>query len=80
MFIDRRTLDTPYGRIEPLRVPKLRCGNGERDWQILQRYQWYCSSSRAGAPSERVVASWSRFSRGMLRSWAMPLSLFDPSG
>ena len=35
----RRTLDTLYGRIEQLRVPKLRRGNGERDWQILQRYQ-----------------------------------------
>ena len=34
-----RTLDTEYGRINELRVPKLRWGNAERQWQILQRYQ-----------------------------------------
>ncbi len=33
----KRTLDTQYGRIEQLRVPKLRSGNGERNWQILER-------------------------------------------
>ena len=34
-----RVLDTAYGRIQRLRVPKLRSGNKERSWQILERYQ-----------------------------------------
>ena len=34
-----RTLDSEYGRIEQLQVPKLRWGNKERNWQILTRYQ-----------------------------------------
>ena len=34
-----RVLDTEHGRIEQLRVPKLRYGNKERSWQILERYQ-----------------------------------------
>lgn len=34
----RRVLDTEHGRIEKLRVPKLRSGNKERSWQILERY------------------------------------------
>jgi putative transposase len=34
-----RGLDTQYGQIQKLRVPKLRGRNKERDWQILQRYQ-----------------------------------------
>ena len=34
-----RVLDTEHGRIEQLRVPKLRHGNKERSWQILERYQ-----------------------------------------
>lgn len=34
-----RGLDTQYGHIEKLRVPKLRGRNKEREWQILQRYQ-----------------------------------------
>lgn len=34
-----RTLDTEQGRIEALRVPKLRSGNKARHWQILTRYQ-----------------------------------------
>ena len=34
-----RLLDTQYGRIPDLRVPKRRSGNQEREWQILQRYQ-----------------------------------------
>ena len=34
-----RLLDTQYGRIPDLRVPKLRSNNQERQWQILQRYQ-----------------------------------------
>ena len=34
-----RTVDTQYGRIERLRVPKLRSSNREREWQILARYQ-----------------------------------------
>lgn len=34
-----RTLDTEQGRIEALRVPKLRSGNKVRQWQILTRYQ-----------------------------------------
>ena len=34
-----RTLDTQYGAIEDLAVPKLRNGNAEREWQILQRYE-----------------------------------------
>ena len=33
-----RVLDTEHGRIEQLRVPKLRHGNKERSWQILDRY------------------------------------------
>ena len=33
-----RVLDTEHGRIEQLRVPKLRLGNKERSWQILNRY------------------------------------------
>ncbi|WP_121967865.1 transposase [Leptolyngbya sp. BC1307] len=33
-----RVLDTAQGRIEKLRVPKLRSGNKERSWQILERY------------------------------------------
>lgn len=39
-----RVLDTEYGRIEALQVPKLRRGNKEREWQILQRYQRGLSS------------------------------------
>jgi len=35
----QRGLDTQYGYIKNLRVPKLRRRNGEREWQILQRYQ-----------------------------------------
>lgn len=34
-----RELGTQYGQIEQLRVPKLRCGNRSREWQILTRYQ-----------------------------------------
>lgn len=34
-----RTLETQYGAIEDLAVPKLRNGNAEREWQILQRYE-----------------------------------------
>ncbi|MEM8643166.1 MAG: transposase [Cyanobacteria bacterium P01_G01_bin.54] len=34
-----RVVDTQYGRINQLRVPKLRERNRERDWQILERYQ-----------------------------------------
>ena len=39
-----RILDTEYGRIKQLKVPKLRWGNAERHWQILQRYQRGLSS------------------------------------
>jgi transposase-like protein len=35
----KRGLDTQYGHISNLRVPKLRGRNKERDWNILQRYQ-----------------------------------------
>lgn len=35
----KRVLDTQYGRIQQLRVPKLRLGNKGRSWQILERYQ-----------------------------------------
>jgi putative transposase len=35
----KRVLDSEQGRIESLSVPKLRHRNGDRDWQILQRYQ-----------------------------------------
>jgi transposase-like protein len=35
----KRVLDSEYGRIESLSVPKLRHGNKDRDWQILERYQ-----------------------------------------
>lgn len=35
----KRTLDTQYGRIEELSVPKLRHSNKERRWSILTRYQ-----------------------------------------
>jgi putative transposase len=34
-----RGVDTQYGHLSNLRVPKLRERNGERQWQILQRYQ-----------------------------------------
>jgi putative transposase len=34
-----RGLDTQYGHIPDLPVPKLRERNKERDWQVLQRYQ-----------------------------------------
>ncbi|MCC3410131.1 MAG: transposase [Microcoleus sp. PH2017_10_PVI_O_A] len=34
-----RGLDTQYGHVSNLRVPKLRGRNSEREWQILQRYQ-----------------------------------------
>lgn len=34
-----RMLDTRYGRIEQLAVPKLRHSNKERKWEILERYQ-----------------------------------------
>ena len=39
-----RVLDTEYGRIKELKVPKLRWGNTERHWQILQRHQRGLSS------------------------------------
>jgi transposase-like protein len=35
----QRTLDTQYGRIDRLAVPKLRHSNKERLWRILERYQ-----------------------------------------
>jgi transposase-like protein len=35
----QRGLNTQYGYLKGLRVPKLRQGNREREWQILQRYQ-----------------------------------------
>lgn len=35
----QRTLDTQYGRIDQLAVPKLRHSNKERSWRILTRYQ-----------------------------------------
>jgi putative transposase len=35
----RRGLDTQYGHLKNLRIPKLRGRNKEREWQILQRYQ-----------------------------------------
>jgi len=34
-----RTADTFYGRIDALSVPKLRHGNKERMWELLERYQ-----------------------------------------
>lgn len=34
-----RQLNTQFGRIEKLSVPKLRYGNKERKWHILDRYQ-----------------------------------------
>lgn len=35
----QRGLDTQYGHLSDLRVPKLRRRNQEREWQILHRYQ-----------------------------------------
>jgi hypothetical protein len=35
----RRTLNSQYGQIQGLAVPKLRYRNGQRNWQILERYQ-----------------------------------------
>jgi putative transposase len=35
----RRGLDTQYGHIKDLQVPKLRGRNKEREWQVLRRYQ-----------------------------------------
>lgn len=40
----QRVLDTQYGRISELHVPKLRWGNKQRQWRILQRYQRGLSS------------------------------------
>lgn len=37
-FFERK-LDTQYGHIPDLRVPKLRRSNRSREWKILQRYQ-----------------------------------------
>ena len=34
-----RGLNTQYGQITDLAIPKLRQGNSQREWQILQRYQ-----------------------------------------
>lgn len=34
-----RGINTQYGTINDLAVPKLREGNKEREWQILERYQ-----------------------------------------
>ena len=34
-----RILDTLYGRILELLIPKLRWGNKEREWKVLKRYQ-----------------------------------------
>jgi transposase-like protein len=34
-----RVVDTQYGRVAALQVPKLRFGNPARSWQILTRYQ-----------------------------------------
>ena len=34
-----RGVNTQYGQISKLAVPKLREGNKEREWQILERYQ-----------------------------------------
>ena len=34
-----RVLDTQYGRIPQLHVPKLRAYNKDREWQILSRYE-----------------------------------------
>ena len=36
-YFDRQ-LDTLYGRIDDLNVPKLRAGNKDRPWQVLRRY------------------------------------------
>jgi transposase-like protein len=35
----QRGLDTQYGHLSDVRVPKLRRRNKEREWQILHRYQ-----------------------------------------
>jgi len=35
----QRTLDTQYGHIADLKVPKLRHSNEKRRWSILERYQ-----------------------------------------
>jgi transposase-like protein len=35
----QRTLDTQYGHIPDLKVPKLRHSNEQRQWKILERYQ-----------------------------------------
>lgn len=34
-----RKVNTQYGQIPDLNVPKLRSGNQEREWQILERYE-----------------------------------------
>ena len=34
-----RGLNTQYGQIQDLTIPKLRQQNREREWQILQRYE-----------------------------------------
>jgi len=40
----QRVLDTQYGRIPDLHMPKLRWGNKQREWRLLQRYQRGLSS------------------------------------
>lgn len=35
----KRAVETSYGHIPDLKVPKLRCGNKRRQWHILERYQ-----------------------------------------
>lgn len=35
----QRTVNTQYGQISTLAVPKLRHDNGKRVWSILERYQ-----------------------------------------
>jgi transposase-like protein len=58
----QRGLDTQYGHLSDLRVPKLRRRNREREWQILQRYQrgmgnlvnWLCCLYVMGVKSGYV--------------------------
>ena len=64
----RRVVDTQYGRIDELLVPKLRARNRERAWQILERYKrgvqgfldWVCYLYVLGLSRRdlQVLLSW----------------------
>jgi hypothetical protein len=60
-----RTLDTQYGHIPDLKVPKLPHSNEHRQWKILERYQrclsnlfnWICCLYVMGLSLSRFTGS-----------------------